>query len=50
MTEADAGALLGSAFRIDPATCRRQTAVRVCSGSEEDLNALLQTFQRSEAP
>ncbi len=50
MTEADAASLLGSEFRIDRQTCRVQPAVRVCSGSESDLEGMLQKFKRSEAP
>lgn len=48
--EANSRALDGSSFRIDPASCRVQPAVRVCSGSTSDLDRMLRVFERSKIP
>lgn len=46
--EATSRALLGSAFSIDTTDCYENPPVRVCSGSQEDLDSLIQAFKRSE--
>jgi len=48
--EATSRALLGSFFRIDPATCRVGRAVRVCSGGAGDFDEMHRWFERSETP
>ncbi|MFC3218127.1 hypothetical protein ACFOEZ_03755 [Tianweitania populi] len=48
--EATSRALLGSFFRIDPASCRVVPAVRVCSGSSEAFDAMLRYFEKSRTP